>query len=621
MPQEIYNEGRVVGMSAYELYLRHQLSEYPDIDPVTEREWLASTVGNGCSMILRIPKGTPAGMFERPLPDNSTLCAASNITACVFDGEVALDASNNWATRVISYGPLISNTDSKHPVSPGQDKSTVPVGTPWTSQNHAYLKEYMKIVDGLVYQPGEWKPNSNPDRTPFMDYSPDLSKKGIVRLNLSKALELDVYITISGWVHRPIIAGTTKLDAGALTAIKPYNGDFLGTERFPWAVKITFTVPTGLMHVLNDKAYVRELTTGTIDRAVIAKAIIDMDSINIQSFYDSGDNSTYPGDVNKSKISLNVTELNVTGDGASVISAYQRQDIKQGGFSGTDYPPVLYGAKVTKTGDQHMVPVDTGAPGTVKIFDSKAKAINYPKIIPNTYAFWHDKANKSVYFVDGDDVVPMNTELKTENLGSATGPKFAAVAKCGDTEIKSISLLDDKGNLLNTSGVSGLIASHDQTSSSAESGNLNWTDLLSALGTNKSVDLVGDKLKTFRKNLPNVTSGNGGVLNISGTGASSISGSLSVGKGLSVSENITGSKALSITGHSTLSDGITVKKNTSSYHIQSTDNTILFNKPIRSGSNYIEFSQGSNKDPIRLYISATQPDPSSVPVGSIGIGW
>ena len=103
MPKEIYNEGRVVGMSAYEIYLRHQLSEYPEMEPVTEREWLASTIGAGCSMILRIPKDTPAGAFEKQLPDNSTLCAATNITATVFDGQVSLDATQTWATTALSF--------------------------------------------------------------------------------------------------------------------------------------------------------------------------------------------------------------------------------------------------------------------------------------------------------------------------------------------------------------------------------------------------------------------------------------------------------------------------------------------------------------------------------------
>ena len=619
MPQEIYNEGRVVGLSAYELYLRHQLSEYPELEPLTEREWLASTLGNGASMILRIPKGT-SGLFEKQLPDKCALCAATSITACVFDGTVALDARSEWGTRITSYGPLISNTKASHPVTPGDDKDTVPWGVQWSKETHAQLKEYMKIVDGLVYQPGEWKENSNSSKNPYMDFTPDLHSRGMIRLNVSKALEHDVYIILHGWVHRSAVGGASKLDAGALADVHPYNGDFLGVERYPWAVKVLLTVPTGLMHVLNDKAYIRKLpATDTNNVSVTAKSIVDTESVNLQTFYSTNDTTTYTDNVSKSKISVDVTELNVTGDGASVIAAHQRKDISQGGLNGTNYPPILYGAKVTNTGQQSMVPLDVGAPGTVKVFDAKAKATNYPKIIPNTYALWHDKTNKDMYFVEGNEVVPMTTKLKTQNLGTASAPKFTSIATSGNTEIRAVSLVDDKGTALNTSGSGGTI--------DASAKNLTWTDLLTALGANKAIDVIGANLNEFRKNLPNIVSGTGGILDIKGTGLSSIAGRLAVGIGLSVGGNfaaegyIKGEGSLQIAGASTLAGGVTVKKGNSSYHFQTTDSApISFNKAIKSGANYIEFDQGSGKS-LRLYVSSTQPDPASVPEGSIGIGW
>ena len=42
MPRQIWNEGRVVGYSAYEVYVKHALSVDPDHEPATEKEWLAS---------------------------------------------------------------------------------------------------------------------------------------------------------------------------------------------------------------------------------------------------------------------------------------------------------------------------------------------------------------------------------------------------------------------------------------------------------------------------------------------------------------------------------------------------------------------------------------------------
>lgn len=614
MPKEIYNEGRVVGLSAYELYLRHQLSEYPELEPVTEREWLSSTLGNGCSLILRIPKDTPAGVFEKQLPDNSTLCAASSITASVFDGEVSLDSDKSWATQVISYGQLISNTQASHPTTPGETRAEVPVGAEWTEAQLSHLKEYMKIVDGLVYQPGTWAENENSPK-PYMDFaSPDLHKRGTVRLKISKKLEQDVYIILTGWIHRPIVAGSTKIEAGALNLIHPWNGDFLGAERFPWAVKITFTVPTSVMHVLNDKAYTRQLPKGSATKSVTSRSVIDFDSVDLQTFYNANDTTSYSGPVRDSKVLMNVSELNVTGDGASVAAAYQRSDKTYNGLSGTNYPPVLYSSKVTDKGDKELVPLDVAAPGTVKIFDNKDKAIAYPKVVPNTYSLYHDKANKNIYFIEGDDIVSLDTKLETKNLGTSSAPKYTSIVKSGNAEVRAISLLDASNNMLVTSGSSGKVDAFEENSISAADRNLNWDDLLTALGANKVIDLIGSQLHRFRKNLPDVTSGDGGVLKISGTGPSTISGSLTVDKA------ITGKDSLSIAKGATIGQGAKIGRDASGYNATTDSAQFTFNKPIRTGAKYMEFDQGGG-NVLRLYISSTAPSTDGVPIGSIGIGW
>ena len=56
MPRQIWNEGRVQGYSAYEIYLKQALSDDPDLQPATEREWLASSIACGSSMVVKIPK-------------------------------------------------------------------------------------------------------------------------------------------------------------------------------------------------------------------------------------------------------------------------------------------------------------------------------------------------------------------------------------------------------------------------------------------------------------------------------------------------------------------------------------------------------------------------------------
>ena len=612
MPKEIYNEGRVVGMSAYEIYLRHQLSEYPDMEPVTEREWLASTIGAGCSMILRIPKDTPSGVFEKQLPDNSTLCAATNITATIFDGEVALDATQSWATKIISYGPLISNTSSSHPSTPGD---TVPVGTEWTEDQVSQLKEYMKIVDGLVYQPGIWEENSAADKQPYMDLKePNLNKRSKVRLNISKKLDQDVYVMMTGWVHRPIIAGSSKIEEGALNLIHPWNGDFLGAERFPWAVKITFVVPTKVMHVLNDKAYTRQLVTGQPSRSVTAKAVVDFDSVDLQAFYNSGDRTTYTKDVTLSKIPITVDEVNVTGDGVSVLSAYHRYDTASGGLTGANYPPILYGFKTNTKGDQTMVPIDTGAPGTVKVFENKAKAVNYPKVIPNVYSFWHD--GDHIYFIDGDDIISLDVDLETKNIGTAASPKYASIVRSGEKQVRAISLQNEKNEPLNTDGGSGTLSIVESSTDETKDPNrfLNWTTLLAALGANKQIDLIGGQLRRFRRNLPNVTSGPGGILDITGTKASKIAGSLTV------KEDITTESDIHVEGSAFVSNAAKIDRGKNQSNLYTGDDEFIFSKPIRTGAEYMEFKQRDGKV-LRLYICSEAPSTEGVPEGSIGIGW
>ena len=599
MPKEIYNEGRVVGMSAYEIYLRHQLSEYPDMTPSTEREWLSSTIGMGCSLILKVPAGV-SGTFEMQLPENSTLCAASSITASIFDGEVELDRTGFWGTKVISYGPLISNTEGSHPSTPGEGRD-VPEGDEWTSEQRAKFADYMKIVDGIVYQPGEW--TENEDKQPYMDFKPDLTKRGYIRLQVARSLSNSVCLLITGWVHRPIVAGSTKLDTGSLDAIHPWNGDFLGAERFPWAVKIAFTVSTEVMHILNEKAYIRQLDTGSADKSVSAKALIDYDSGNLFSFYNQSMKLDYPDAPIKSAVPLKVTELNVTGDEASIIGAFQRDDIHSGNWTAQMYPPVIYGAKVNHTGDQYMVPLDVAAPGTVKMFEKQDAATNYPKVVPNTYAFWHDKESKSIYFIEGDTIVSMDTKLETKNIGTVALPKYASIIKSGDREVQAVSLLDAAGNSLDTNGTAGKLTVAESDASAADR-NLSWTDLLASLGANKTLDVIGAELHRFRKNLPNVTSGTNGLLSISGQGASSIAGTLHIGKGLGVNEN------------AVISGGAVIDSAIYGVNAATNDAEFKFNKPIRSGADYIVFSNG-----LRLYISAAAPSTAGVPVGSIGIGW
>lgn len=245
MPKYIYNEGRVVGYSAYELYVKHALEENPDIEPATEREWLAAQIGNGTSMILKVPVDTNSTVHtvEFPLPEDSDLCAANTIIASWFYGECEVD-ENGWATKVTDYGQIISNTEEKHPV----DNDKIDANNTPTSDIYEYnddqkkqFLQYMKIQDGLVLQPGTWMETDHGN--PEMDLTPNLHVPPTIRITFVSKVSCPFYIMFTSFTDRSIVSGIAGVDVGSTSEFHPEDGDFLGPEIYPWANKIIFTYP------------------------------------------------------------------------------------------------------------------------------------------------------------------------------------------------------------------------------------------------------------------------------------------------------------------------------------------------------------------------------------------
>lgn len=154
----IYNEGRIAGLSQYELYIRQLMSTNPEATPMTEREWLTSTLANNLSMILKIPAGTTKGIHDYVLPKGSNLTACTQVFGSLFQGQVTLDQSGYWAIRVGDYGDAISNTQYSYPQTPGTPEY-VPYKDDPAQENEIILEraaEFLKIREALVIQPGEW---------------------------------------------------------------------------------------------------------------------------------------------------------------------------------------------------------------------------------------------------------------------------------------------------------------------------------------------------------------------------------------------------------------------------------------------------------------------------------
>ena len=111
----------MAGYSSYEIYTKLHQSVDPNNPPASEREWLASSLAMGASMLLKIEADTNHTDNENwtkdiQFPDNTLLCAANTIMASFFTGEGEYGVQQsagmhpNWANRVSDYGSLISNT-------------------------------------------------------------------------------------------------------------------------------------------------------------------------------------------------------------------------------------------------------------------------------------------------------------------------------------------------------------------------------------------------------------------------------------------------------------------------------------------------------------------------------
>lgn len=275
--QEIYNEGRVVGLNSWEMYVRQLLSTNPEATPMTEREWLASSLSESSSMILKVASGTTKGYHDYALPANSDLCSCTMINAFMFEGEVRTDASGYWAESVSSYGKLISNSGESHPSTPGTSPYVPTQANPdqISSALRERAKNYLKISSGLVLQPGEWisgvrytpllTENSENiltedgkkllapvnDATADHVLNPDLTQVPFVRIAVMENLTADVYIFMHGFVYKSAAkAAANQLSTGSTN--RPEDGDFLGPTIFPWAIPIMLNVTNNVLDTTNN---------------------------------------------------------------------------------------------------------------------------------------------------------------------------------------------------------------------------------------------------------------------------------------------------------------------------------------------------------------------------------
>lgn len=465
--REIYNEGRVVGLSSYELYVRQQLSSDSSFDCPSEREWLAATVNSGTSMILKVPRGTAKGIKSFPLPSNSKLCSCSTISAFSFLGNAEI-GQGGWATKVLDYGPLILNNSQQGPATPGY-----PANVPYRDTEDDDLipcYEFTKILSGLAFSSGEWTDYDEPAK----EFTPDLNGKSFIRLEFSQDIENDFLILLAGFQYRDIAAGTTGFES-CMDTPHPQDGDFLGPVSYPWACKINIVATREVLEAAEKYKLVRTIREEA-SKKVSTSSVIDLESAYSASFYNDSD---YVVEGSASCISRS---------GDSVLAVVNQTT------SSSSFAPTLYSYKVEEVGDIKLYPVDVAAPGTVKVVDSESDATSYPAMFHKSYSMLcnPDTSHVFLYKYDnttgvGENVANLSSSLSVTNADSNP---FVEITS-GDDVATTISLYKPDGTAYN----------YNPTTDTPITGDyISWRELLDALSQERRVDLLGDNLRIVKNN-------------------------------------------------------------------------------------------------------------------------
>ena len=616
MPQEIYNEGRVVGLSAWELFKRTALSNGADPELIpNEEQWLASMFGMGASMILKIPAGR-SGVQDFELPVGSTLSGANVIIANPFTGTCALSDSG-WATKVTSYGPLILNNEEYSPAA-GQTPE-VPYNSYYSNYKTA-IAEFLKITDGIVYTKGAtWIPTE--DSQPEKDIDPNFNDSStVIRLYISEPTVSDVYVLFTGFLNKYVLQGISGYageeeghSVGGSTDVEGNNwknGAMLGPEIIPWATKIVFTVPSAAYALINslnrtipsDVPYT--IPTGGLDidgihfkenainGTIRPNSIIDFNSITLTDYYSVHNLSSVLLSERTNDVVLGIGDVTNTlvawypgMTAANIAEEAQASDPSNANF----FPPALYAVQILASGTQSLVPLDVAAPGTVKGFEDPDDAANYKNLMPNNYAIYHKHTQAGDSF-----------SFAIANVDSANWPGTAVLQYlpqvpkvqllAGTASAQLVALTSSDGTAYITAGTNGV------TDVGPEN-NITWDTMLGALVDGKTLDVLGTDLHNV-----------GTELKASHT--LGVTHTISKVAGDTIEFNAGASSELDITS--------TVGDNGNTKYISFPNGGTVF-----AGENFIQFdtSTSNQQSSLKLYISPTNPGTENVPIGSIGIGW
>ena len=578
--KQIWNEGRVVGYSAYEVYEKQAMAKDLQNVPASEREWLASSLSMGSSMIVKINKFTDTvrddkyTFIEIPMPNNTRLAGANTLFASFFDGKC--EFNGQFATKVTEFSPLAQNDENASPTEHFDSTSSSSLfphkeHLNYTDEQLTMLKGYMQIVDGVYIHSGTFKNNTN--KPPEKDFAVNLRDTGRLRFTVKGMLTTDVHLLITGFTIRAVLNGVSGTDTSIDTE-SPQDGDFLGPAVFPWASKLVFSVPSSFISYFQVGLYERQLQTDEQPEVVSHTPIIDMKSksgsagnstpkLNVpvaENYYKTAitetDNLLFKGTGLEGKKNTRILDTvhtaNSLGDGTAVLTVYQKKAI---------YPPALYSTFVSTKGENYLHPVDIVAPGTVKVLHNARQQdlIEYETEFPGTTSI-NRTGDGTLQVLNENNKIVSIADIKYENITNNPNefqtphktysgndiPKVIKITS-GVKSTYALSLATNKDiktnpEIKSISNIPNNVLHLDKTNSED---NISWASLIAALNDNLAIDLLGNRLKSAKY-------------------------------------------------------------------------TLTRDRSVNYGP-YLSF--GPEGQELRLYISDVQPDPADIPVGSIGIGW
>ena len=510
MPRQLWNQGRVVGLSAYEIYVRQHMADKNKGEPATEVEWLAASIGSGSSMLFKYGPDNTEGLHvvDIPMPENSRLCAASTVIGSLFHGHGHYETDSVWADRIDDYGILVANDAMNHPTGDVLDSQGVPSkiaedGEDWNRVMEKQLREYVRIVDGNIIQPGRWVDTALDE--PAADLQMNTALAPTVRLLVAGPIDEQIEILLTGFTIRSVVSGVSGISGSILNPNHTEDGSFLGPGIFPWSTKIVFSVSTSTLNAFFLDKYRRKIPNTDPNSVIVDdNAIIDMRKTDPQTYYqDNHADAAEP---------INVDEFHTMGEGASVLTVFQRSEL---------YPPALFGTYVTEEGADALYPLDVVAPGTLKMFSSKhyGDIVDYESTFPASFAMFKDDAaiiaitNRYNTLVPIAKVENIDLDYVEENYGSQSGA--GAPEPCQTAEAMVITTGDkkgialavgngakqwswgvDAGNFITVGNTSADVG--NLTKVRPSSSNITWAGLVQALRNNMSIDVLGNDLKMIK---------------------------------------------------------------------------------------------------------------------------